>query len=169
MRLSHAKLIAAAGLVGGLLVLAGCGGSSGPSKAQFVAKADAICKTTQAQITPLVNQIAAAGAQLLTGSASATRQVATVVQHLHTVAAASLAKLRALAQPSADHKAIQKFLTPLASIVDSMSKAASALSEGQGPQALALLQTAQPLAQQVTGAAKDYGLVQCQSILSALG
>src|ERR1019366_4917001 len=99
---SHLKLLAAAGLAGGVLVLAGCGGSSGPSKAQFVAKADAICKTTQAQITPLVNEIAAAGAKLLTGAASATRQVATVVQHLHSVAAGSLAKLRALAQPNAD-------------------------------------------------------------------
>ena len=152
-----------------VLALAGCGGSSAPAKSQFVTKADAICKTTRTQITPLIHQITAGGAALVTGGATAAHQIAPAVQRLHTVAAGGLTKLKALSQPSGSHTAIQKFLTPLATVVDAIGKAAVALSQGQGPQALALLQQAQPLAQQVTSAATAYGLPQCESIVSALG
>jgi hypothetical protein len=44
-----------------VLALAGCGGSSGPSKPQYIAKADTICTATQTQTAPLIHQIAAAG------------------------------------------------------------------------------------------------------------
>ncbi len=164
----NGNLIAATAL-SSVLALAACGGSSGPSKSQFVAKSDAICKATQAQTTPLIHQITAGGAALITGGASAARQIAPTVQRLHTVAASGLTKLKALAQPSGDHAAIQKFLTPLASVIDAIGKAATALSQGQGPQALALLQQAQPLAGAVTSAAQAYGLPRCESVISALG
>ena len=164
----NANVIAVAALAGAL-ALAGCGGSSGPAKSQFVTKADAICQATQRQATPLIHQITAGGAALVTGGARASRQIAPAVQRLHTVAASGLARLKALAQPSGAKTAIQKFLTPLAKVVDAIDKAAAALSQGQGPQALGLLQQAQPLVQQVTGAATAYGLPQCESILSALG
>ncbi|MFI4985493.1 MAG: hypothetical protein ACHP93_04140 [Solirubrobacterales bacterium] len=158
-----------AGAVGGLLVLAGCGGSSGPSKAQYVAKADAICTTAHTQTAPLIQQVTAAGASLASGGAPSARRLATVVRRLHDVAASGLARLRALRQPSGDHAAIERFLAPLASVVDAIGQAATALGSGQAPQALGLLQQVQPVAQQVTSAAQTYGLQQCGSVLSALG
>jgi len=161
--------VAAVAALASVLALAGCGGSSGPAKSQFVTKADAICQATQTQATPLIHQITAGGVALATGGASAARQIAPAVHRLHTVAAGGLARLKALAQPSGAKAAIQKFLTPLAKVVDTIDKAAAALSQGQGPQALGLLQQAQPLAQQVTSAATAYGLPRCGSILSALG
>ena len=105
----------------------------------------------------------------MSGGASSARRLAKVVQRLHAVAADGLAKLQALRQPSGDHAAIERFLTPLATVVDAIGQAAAALRSGQAPEALALLQRAQPVSQQVTGAAQAHGLRQCESVVSALG
>lgn len=154
--------------VGGLLALAGCG-SSGPSKSHYTSEADAICKSAQAQTAPLIKQIAAEGASLVSGGAASARRLATAVERLRTIAASDLAQLQALKQPSGDHAAIERFLTPLASVVGTIGQAASTLSAGQGPQALGLLEQVQPVAQQVTSAAQAYGVQPCGSILAALG
>jgi hypothetical protein len=164
----RANLIAAV-VAGAGLALAGCGGSSGVSKSQYIAKADTICKATQAKTAPLINQIAAAGVSLLSGSATRARQVAAVVQKLRTVAAGALAQLRALAQPSGDHAAIEKFLTPLSNVVDTIGTAGTALSNGQAVQALGALQGLQTVAGQLASAAKAYGLHTCQSVVALSG
>jgi len=161
----------------GTLALAACGGgggsasstSSGPTKAQYVARTATICKATEARLTPLVHRVAAAATQLLSGVAGAAAKAAGIVAQLHTIAASGLAQLRALTQPAGDHARIAKFLTPLSTIVDSIATAASGLKQGQGAQALAQLQADQSLAAQVTSAAKSYGLSQCETIFSALG
>jgi hypothetical protein len=152
-----------------LLALAGCGGGGGLSKSQYIAKADPICRAAQTQTAPLIQQVTAAGAALATGGTDSAHRLATAVQRLHDVAAGGLAQLRALRQPSSDHAAIERFLTPLASLVDAIGQAATALGSGQAPQALALLQRVQPIAQQVTSAAETYGLRQCGSVVSPLG
>jgi hypothetical protein len=164
---SRASVIAAA-TAGGLLILTGCGGSGGPSKSQYIAKADAVCATAHTQTAPLIGQVAAAGASLASGAAGAARRLAAAVQRLHEVAAGGLAQLRALRQPSGDHAAIERFLTPLASVVDAIGQAATVLGSGQAPQALGLLQQVQPVARQVTSAAQAYGLRECGSLFSAL-
>lgn len=165
------------GLLSGTLTLAACGGggasatstSSGPTKAQYLAQSDAICKTTETQLTPLVHQVAGAAGAVFAGSPGAAAKVVPAAEQLHAVAAAGLAKLRALTEPAADHARIAKFLTPLSSIVASIATAVSGIKKGQGTQALAQLQADQTLAQQVTSAAKSYGLRQCETIFAALG
>lgn len=170
------KLIAIVMFSGVVLAACGGGGSSsatktatGPTKSQFVAEADAVCKSTEKQTSRLVDQIAGGAANLLSGGAGAAAHIAGAVQQLHNVGAAGLAKLRGLAQPGADHKQIARFLMPLSTIVDSIGTAASGLREGQGAAALAQLQADQSPAEQVTTAAKAYGLRQCESLFSSLG
>ncbi len=157
-------------LVAGLIALAGCGGggSSHADRAQYIAKADAICQAAKKQTGPLIQQLSAEAAGLTSGSAASASKAAGIVEQLHTIAAADLAQLRALKQPSGDHAAIAKFLDPLGSLLNSLNQAASVLRSGQVPQALALLQQAQPTAQQVTTAAQQYGLKQCGTVLSLL-
>jgi Tfp pilus assembly protein PilP len=155
--------------VSGLLALSGCGGSSAPSKSQYVAKADAICSVAHNKTAPLIGQVIAAGASLASGNAKSARQLAPVVQRLHAAAAAALAQLQALRQPSGEHAAIERFLTPLASIVEAIGKATTAMSSGQAPQALGLLAQVQPVTQQATSAAQAYGVPQCGTVVSALG
>jgi hypothetical protein len=161
------------------VALAACGGSggtsttkstaSGPTKAQFIAQADAICKTTEAKLAPLIKELAAGAANLLAGSSSSTGQLATPLTKAHTVAAAGLTELEALAQPAGDHKQIEKFLSPLGQIVGSLATAAGGLSKGQSTEVLAQLEQEQAPAQAVTGAATAYGLHGCETIFSALG
>jgi hypothetical protein len=173
----RAKLLVAV-VLGGAIALAACGGGgatktstthSGPTKAQYVAATAAICKSTKTRLTPLITKLAGDAAQILTGGSAAVAQAVPAVEHLYSIAASGLSRLRALPQPAGDHAAIAKFLMPLSAIVDSIGTVSSGLKKGQGAQALAQLQSDQTLATQVTSAAKKYGLRQCETIFSALG
>jgi hypothetical protein len=161
--------LTAAIVVGAALALAGCGGSGGLSRSQYIARANAICKTTAVRTTPLINRIATAGVSLLGGSAGTARQVAGVVGQLHTAAAGALGQLRALAQPGGDHAAIQRFLTPLSSVVGAIGTAGTALSNGHAGQALIALRGLQTVALQLASAARAYGLHACESVVALSG
>jgi hypothetical protein len=156
------------------LALAGCGSSgssasSGPTKAQYVAKADAICKAAGEKTAPLISKLVAGGAGLASGSASAAHELAPVVGKVHEYAAASLTQLRALERPKGEASAIEKFLSPLSNVVGAAGQAASSLSSGQGSAALGLLAQVQTEAQQATKAASAYGVAPCASVVAALG
>jgi hypothetical protein len=163
----------------GALALAACGGgggkasssktASGPTKAGFVAKADAICKSAESQIASNAKVILAQAPSVLSGSKGAVTKLASVVAVLHAQAAAGLARLRALPQPAGDGKQIAKFIAPLTTIVDAIATAASGLRKGEGVGALEQIQGEQAVATQVTSAAKAYGLHGCETIFSALG
>jgi hypothetical protein len=155
--------------IGGVLGLSGCGGSSGPSKSAYIAKANAICQTAHSQTTPLIKQVTSLAGSLSSGSSSAPQRLAGTLSRLHTVAAGYLAQLQRLKQPSGDHAAIERFLTPLAQVVDAIGKAAVAIGSGQVPAALGLLEQASPVAQDATAAAHAYGMHQCETVLAALG
>jgi len=162
-------VIALAAIAGGVVLgVTLSTGSSGPTKAQYVGRADAICAAAKAQTTSEIKQIAASAASLASGSQASAQKLATLLQQLHTATAADLARLRALAQPSGDHAAIERFLKPLGSVVHALSEAASALRGSQPLQALGLLEQLQPTAQQLTSAARAYGLGACSQLLSAL-
>jgi len=151
--------------------LAGCGGGSashGPTRAAYIAKADAICRSAHAQTNNLISKIKALAPTLLIGGTAAAPTAPGLVAQLHTVAAADLARLRALAEPSGDHAAIAKFLDPLASIVSAMGKALADLRAGHAVDAAALFSDAIPTAQAVRSAAGSYGFKACPSLLAAL-
>lgn len=165
-----ARLPIAASLAVAVLV-AGCGSSkpSGPTKAEYVAKADAICNAAKARTEPLVKELTTAGARLATGGPSFAREVAPVVQHLREEAEASLKKLRALKRPKGESAAIERLLTPLGSVVAAAGQAEADLKAGQGAQALALLAQVQPDAEAASKAAKAYGVAPCGEVLAVLG
>ena len=144
------------------------GGSSGPTKAQFDSKANAICKNAAAQTAPLEKAVATGVPALATGATSALGTLTTDLGKIHTDASAALAKLRALKQPSGASKQIGKFLTPLSSIIDSIGKGATALGQRNAAAAISALEGAQALPRQIATAAGDYGLTQCGAIFSSL-
>ncbi len=153
-------------------VLAGCGGggsaSHGPTKAAYVAKADAICRAAHAQTNQLISQIKALAPALLIGGTAAAPRAPGLVARLHAVAASDLARLRALAQPSADHAAIAKFLVPLGKIVSALGSALADLRANHAVDAAAQFTNAIPTAQAVRSAASAYGFKDCPSLLAAL-
>jgi hypothetical protein len=157
-----------------VLALAACGGgggtktSSGPTHAEYVAAANHICANARSQTASLINEIKSQAGAVVTGSAGGAKALSAKVTRLHDVAAANLAKLRALQQPAADHTAINHMLRPLETVVGDIGRAATALSHGAALDAVALLQQAQPVAAQVTSAAHSLGAGQCGAVLSAL-
>lgn len=152
--------------------IAGCGGggsaSHGPTRAAYIAKADAICRSAQAQTNQLISKIKALAPTLLIGGTAAAPAAPGLVAALHSVAAADLARLRALAQPSGDHAAIAKFLDPLASIVSALGKALADLRAAHAIDAAALFSDAIPTAATVRSAAVSYGFKDCPKLLAAL-
>lgn len=151
------------------LALAACGGgSSGPTKSQFDSKANAICKTVAVQTASLEKTVAARVPALAAGNTSSLGTLATDLAKLHTDAAAAQAKLQALKQPSGTRKQIEKFLTPLSSLVDFIRKGAAALDKRNAAAAISALEGAQALPQKITTAAGSSGLTQCEAIFSSL-
>ena len=152
--------------------LAGCGGGGsaahGPTRAAYIAKADRICRSAHAQTNALISKIKALAPTLLIGGTAAAPSAPGLVAQLRSVAAADLARLRALPQPSGDHAAIAKFLDPLASVVSALGKALADLRAGHALDAAALFSDAIPTAQAVRSAASVYGFKNCPSLLSAL-
>jgi hypothetical protein len=142
----------------------GCGGGTkGPSKADYIARADRICLTTKTQITPLVRQLASAASGSV--SAAQARRLAGVVSRLHTMGAGYLASLQRLDQPSGDRAQIQRFLKASREVVDALGRATSELRAGNVTGALALLQAGAPTAEGANAAAQAYGFEQCVSVL----
>lgn len=155
--------------VGALLLLAGCG-SSGPTKAQYTASANAICRSASAQSTPLIRQLATAAASLSSSAGQTQAQdFAGALERLHVVASDTLTKLRALKQPTAGHAQIERFLTPFTTVTNSLGEAAGAINAAQPREALADLERAAPASGQITSAARAYGMTRCENVLAALG
>jgi len=150
------------------LALGACGsGSSSPSKSEYVARADAICRAARAQTLPLIRSAASSAAELLkSGSPAAAHTLAPELSRLHAIAAGDLARLQHIQQPSGDHAAIERFLRPLRSGVETVAEAGVHLSKGETEQALAGLTFLQATASQVASSARAYGLSGCEDVLS---
>jgi hypothetical protein len=153
----------------GVIALCGCGSGGGSAKSAYVARANAICQTARSQTSPLIHDVTSLAGSVGLGGSSATKRLADSLSRLHMVAAGYLAELQRLGPPSGDRGAIERFLTPLAQVVDAIGKAAAAVGSGQVPAALGLLEQAGPVAQDATAAAHAYGMRQCETVLAALG
>jgi hypothetical protein len=149
------------------LALAACG-SSGPTKSQYIAKADPICASARAQTAPMIRGITKSAVGLAKGGLRALSQVASGIGQLHSVAASTLEKLQKLEQPSGDHAAIEKFLKPFSEVVAALGQSATMISKGQAQQGFAALAQVRPASQRATSAAVGYGLTECKTVLAAL-
>jgi hypothetical protein len=153
--------------VGSLVLLTGCGSSS-PTRAQYVASADTICRSAAAQTAPVVAQVTSAAAALSSTGQSAGRQLVSGLQSLHAITRSSLAKLRALAQPASGRATIQRFLSGYESLSVALGRAATAASNGAPQQALAQLREALSASYAMGSAARAADLSRCASPLLAV-
>jgi hypothetical protein len=178
MRISRASLPATTALLTAC-VLAGCGGSSSttgttaasagstPTKAEYVAKANAICAHASSQTGKLLGELeSATTAALSAPSASGGAHLADLVAGLHSAALRVLGQLQALTPPSSDRAAVAQFLTPLATAIGGLGQAETAISSGHASQALSSLLDLQSKTPQLAAAAQAYGLTQCEGVLS---
>lgn len=155
-------------LIAGALVLAvgGCGGGGdkGPTHAQFVARADRICREAAVQARPSLLQLSTG---LTSISPASVRRLAPAGERLHAVSRAYLARLGALERPSADNARIERFLALSRQVSDAIGRAATAAGAGRTVEALATLQGVQQTARDANAAAADYGLRACARLLPA--
>jgi hypothetical protein len=169
VRSSRLLTVCAAAALAPALGACGSGSSSGPTKKQYVAKADAICNAAAAKTAPLISRVAAAGPALASGSPKTAREIAPALKQVYEEGAASLAELQALKQPDGDKKAIEGFVSPLTNVVAADSQAYSSLSAGQAAAALGLLAKVQADAQRVTSAAQAFGVAPCGRVGELIG
>jgi hypothetical protein len=155
-------------MTGGGALLAGCG-SSGPTKAEYTAKANAICRGASTQTVPLVGRLTSAAGSLSATDPATTRELAGTLERLHTVAATTLAQLQALARPAGDRAAIERFSSSLAVVAETLGKTATAAGAGQLRETLAQLEATAPAAGQMASASKAYGLNECATLFGPLG
>lgn len=156
------------GALAAALAITGCA-SSAPTQAQYVGRANAICRTASARTVPLVRQLTAAAAALSSGQASPAREATGALQGLHTTTSSTLAELRGLQQPTTGSATIKGFLGALETVDAALGRAATAAERGQFRQALAQLQAAAPAAQRTATAAGTYGMTQCATLFAGLG
>ena len=97
------------------------GSASGPTKAQFVAQAEVICRKLSAQEKPLE-----ASQATLTGSGSSANSFASLAHQVVALSQAAETKLQALPRPSADATAIGTLLASFTQDVDDASALAQA-------------------------------------------
>lgn len=159
--------------------IAGCGGSSSstgtsttaavgaPTKAEFVAKANAVCATASAQTGKLLGEVETATTAALSGpSAHSAAQLEGLVAQLHSAALRVLGELQSLNPPASDRAAISQFLTPLTHAITGLGEADKAIAAGHATQALSSLLTLQSKTPQLAAAAHAYGLTGCEGVLS---
>jgi hypothetical protein len=167
-----------------LAVLAGCGGGSStttasvpassgdgspaPTKSEYIARANSVCKAARPQTGALIAQVEGATASAIKApSAAGVSALVALVGKLHTSASSTVSQLQALKQPAGAQAGIDRFLTPLSRAVTSLGQATTALSAGQAKQALGVLLQLQAAAPQLAAAAQAYGLSECEGVLSA--
>jgi len=156
-------------------ILAGCGGSSSssattssaPTKAEYVAKANAICAAASTQTGKLLGEVeSATTAALRSPGASGGARLADLVARLHTAALRVLGDLRSLTPPAGESAAVAQFLTPLTQAITGLGQADRAIVSGHATQALSGLLELQSKTPALASAAKANGLTQCEGVLS---
>jgi len=153
----------------GSLLLTGCGGGGGPTKAGYDASASTICRSASAHDAALVKRLGAAIGSLGSGGRNGTHELAGVLAQLQGAAAATSAKLGGLEPPPGGRGATERLSRSLATIDGILGRAAAAAAAGNAQTALGELQQAAPAAQEMVAAAKAYGATGCESLLAGMG
>jgi hypothetical protein len=154
-------------LLAAVVLVAGCGGAkskpSGPTRAQYIAQVNAICRATKVKAAPQLHALSSAGSSLNPAKIAG---LGPLGQQVRVTANAYLTQLEAVPQPAADAAAISNFLTPTRETVAAIGKAANELSAGNALAAIGGLNEIQALANAANAAAASYGLSDCAKVLS---
>jgi hypothetical protein len=132
------------------LVTACSGGSSGPTKAEFVRKANAVCRDGAAKIARLKIPARAD----VTNMPAAAADVVAVQRR-------SLARLRALAVPKRDKAQVEKWIAIVDQTIDQAQVSAQSQRDGDIARALAANLNGAALDRRADDLARRYGLVTC--------
>jgi hypothetical protein len=140
-----------------LLALAACGGGGGgPTKAEFVRKANAVCRADAAKISVL----------RIPGRADVASMPATAADVV-AVQRKALARLRALQPPKQDRTEIAKWIALVDQTIDQAEVSAESQRDGNIPRALTANINGAALDRRADDLARSYGLVTCVQATTA--
>lgn len=168
--------------VAALVVLAGCGSSSGDSssatgaasgggsltKPEFVAKADALCEAAKAKQEPLrkkvgeVAQRARAEEQSREGLTDGTRkELAKALRQVVALAEGSLLRVQALGRPTEEAGQLEAIFQKIESAFESSLAYGAALEHHEDAEAQAIAERANAETRETANLAKRYGFKVC--------
>jgi hypothetical protein len=131
--------------------------TSPPTRAQFIAQADAICQQAQSELAPLKARVEA-----LKGSSPSTYKVAaSLVRENVAISRAVQKKLDALAKPPADAATIEKMLGVLSEEITDKNNAANAIANEEAAGVTAASAADKKAKSFDEGLAQGYGMKVC--------
>lgn len=136
---------------------------AGVTRAQYIARADRICRATHARAAPLLRRLAARAGTL---DAAGLPRLAPLGRRVHEIASRYLLAISRLEQPPGDRDEIGRFLAPSRQAVAAIGEAAAAASAGRPVEVLGRLQEAQTAAAAANAAGAAYGFSDCARALT---
>jgi hypothetical protein len=134
-----------------------------PTKAQFIARADAICARTDAKLKPAQKRLKALPGESASESAAyaALRSAAAALRQGATITREGIAQLQALTVPQGDASTVQKIVTALDDEAADIDNMASATASGEASAIDAAKRAEQITKATYGGLAQGYGLKVC--------
>jgi hypothetical protein len=145
-----------------ILALAGCGGDGGPgasiTKAQYIAKASAVCLATKRAQGPINRKLAALPDR------TDIKRVAPLAEDALAESRQGLAKLRALPVPSQDSDRLDAYLAAADRLLAAHKDLADAARASDRPAGAKVARETQALSDDERRTAADYGLRDCEDV-----
>lgn len=146
------------------LSLAGCGGGGSgdsdkaPSKTQFIARADAICRETKAAQAPFTKKVRALPDR------TDIKRVAPLLEGALGESRKGLERLRALPAPKADRELLDRYFTAAERLLEAHKRLADAAKASDKPASQQVAAATQALSDDERQRGGDYGLNDCNSV-----
>ena len=134
-----------------VLLLAGCGGSGGPSNEEFAAEANRICREGEADVTAIADQVEGA----------APEQVADAIEESSREFEPVLQRLRDLEAPEDLRAGWNAFLDDIGQAADLLGQVADAVRTGNREDGAALAERYEEIARQTRPFAEQHNLDDC--------
>lgn len=154
-------------LASAALVLSACGGGAAtkagptpsPTKAAYIARADAVCQSARASLAQVQGPTKALLA--LGDTPKAYTQAAILFRRIQTLEQDELRRLQALPLPAGDVTTLRSYLQGVSSAVALVGRLADAFARRDKPTLTALVQQGSRMAATTKGLAQGYGFKVC--------
>jgi ABC-type transporter Mla subunit MlaD len=154
----------------GLTAASGCGGdgddapttaaTSAPSRAAFIAQADAVCRRTNERIAATNARITQIN-RTATSESGALADAAPLLAETHRTQQASLAELRELAPPAGDEQTVDEIVRGLEQQVATVGSVAEAARAGDAARVRSLGSELQDVRSRAAALLRGYGFRVC--------
>jgi hypothetical protein len=142
-----------------IVAVAGCGGDDGVSKADFIRRADAICREGNAKVRALQDDIAAA--QRSSDQRRVYAELARLTARSAQLSSPYVARLDALDTPAGDRDELKAWVAGARRQLDAVRRMSTAFRAGDDARIATLAEQVDALASRTNAFARRYGMTDC--------